>query len=206
MTAGGGDDARRCAWCGADITQRHQYAAYCDDRCKKLAHGLRARNRLRAKKLAARQGRTCRTCNGDMSHAAPNARYCCAKCRSAFGNFKKSRPMFGPWPSRHCRCCGTEFEGFPAKRTCCSADCQRKAKNQARITARKLSGYKQRYDKAYHLKNYDRELERKRRTARQRRLENPGKYTERQRRKDAQRALSLLLLPTHNPPEVNDGL
>lgn len=190
-----GKAERACGCCGADISHRHQDAMYCGLTCK-----MRAKERRRPRRSSKAQAScACRLCGAQFSPNSGSQKFCTPECRSEA--YQKSLPP-KPLAQKTCAQCAATFPAGYGQRKYCGEACRKAAKYEARVR----SGYKQQYDRAYHQRNYERELARKRLSSLERRVADPERFREgerfRYRRAAAERALALLLLPTTQPPRM----
>lgn len=189
---------RACAWCGADISGRGLKARFCDNKNKCAARFYYQRDRM--------------------------------KIRARANKRKRDKTGCPPLEKRHCAHCGNQFDAFHARQIYCSDRCRERAQyyRSMRDAPEKIRAANARWrkdnsekrarlardrraaDPEHHrqlrAKWYARNLEKVRARGRERYWHNPERFradqNERDRRHQAERALSLLLLPTQNPPEM----
>ena len=169
-----GKAARRCAWCGVDISKRH-----------------------------------------------PNARHCSSAHREAYAaaeKWKRPRTFNGPFASRPCAVCGALFECRDERQIYCArgGECSQGAyrsspkgvayfsrkdvKDRARDAARRHANTE--HGKAAQKERDARPENKDRRLNYARSERGRQAKVECQRRRAAERALALILMPTHQPPEA----
>lgn len=182
MTAGGGDEARRCAWCGGSMEGRGPKFKTCSEPCRKENRNVWQRSRLGT----------------------------------------RPKPTARPFPPAACVVCGTLFEQSDLRQKYCKSlgACAIRAKYQRRRDRgyyddpqykAKAKAIQAKWSKSPEGSAWQREYNAKPEMVAKRQqyaMTDRGKAARRaiDRKRAAQRALSLLLLPTHNPPEVNNGL
>lgn len=181
---------RKCAWCGADISGRSRGAKWCSKSCGRKAGRAADPERHRAYVRKYRD---------------------------------KVRPKTGPF--RELRCCEWCADQYLAKTSTakfCSTKCKESARYRARRDKRCEQARRRRAEKTDHVRALGRasyyRMKEERPDAWQKfcedakaaskrwRASNPEyarqKDREWKRRRDAERALSLLLLPMQTPPET----
>jgi hypothetical protein len=175
MTAGVGEDARRCAFCFDFFQPVTNRGRFCSDICREeyLAGTRRA-----AAFDPSQAVRKCKFCDQAFIPCDTRELFCSRSCSNTHFNDVRQRTGKGAeyrkrWSERH-----PEKALASAKRNNAKRYWRLKSDPENYQTWREsLDAY-----------------------------QTPEKKRAAARKKNAQRALSLLLLPTHNPPEVNDGL
>jgi hypothetical protein len=176
-------DERRCKWCGGDISHMSPLALSCSRLCKSKRD-----NKLNPYRRKPPSECKCKICGTSFQHVNPRARLCSDYCkkqerrdgskRAALA--RKMDRAFAPL-GKTCENCGVTFYVGRSRgqvhRGTCSDECAQQCRNSRwREMALRQSADWWRARKAQH-----RELERQR---------------------HAERALSMLLLPTQTPPEA----
>lgn len=159
---------RVCAWCGASLEERHRSAKYCSNRCKDFA---RYESRHGTKPGPFSENRFCERCSKAFVARTSTRKYCCADCRYR-----------------------AKLESGRMTNT------ERARKYRAESPDR----YRQ-YDKIRRAADPEKFRERAKRHLERLKMEDPEKYQdmlakqrERERSRNAERALSILILsPTH---------
>jgi len=169
--------------------------------------------------------RRCAWCGGDMSRAHYNAKFCGATCRERNKTFAKSlraghwpREMQGPRPPATCPECGVVFEQTDPRQQFCERNgpCHQKAWRRTdrakqyfsqEEVRQRIRDNARRYAETNHGKAAQREKDARPHNVQRRaqyRLSDHGRQirAENQRRRQAERALSFLLLPMHTSPEI----
>ena len=164
--------ARRCVWCGVDVSHRNRRAAYCSNLCKKRSY--RDAARIREK--------TCHMCGQVFRINDPRGwkkSVCSSDCWKAWDRLKHAkryqRPLslMGPLLPLDCQVCGGHFISWNGRAGYCSTSCKQMAWRSS--------------DKG---------------TAYLARFAETGWSLEWRRRRAAERALALLLMPVHQTPEA----
>ena len=171
--------ARKCAWCGVDISKRHGGAKFCSDPCVNRASHARHRSR---RGFAALEGRCCKYCESLFNANHERQVYCSGMCRNRAQYHRrfaadpdKVRSENAKWRANNA-----------AKRAAYMAQLRRDNPEHHLAMQRKWT-----------MANRDKVRER----ARNRYWEDPDKFkarqNERDRRRGAERALAMLLMPVH---------
>ena len=164
---------RACAWCGADISHRRWSAKFCSSRCKDFG---RYESRHGHPPGPFSEDRRCEVCGSAFTARTATRRYCDPECRGIAQremgreeNTKRARRYREQFPERY-----REY------------DKNRRAADPEMYRARDRARYRENLDE-------------KRRQARERYNVDPGQSVdacrERRRRRAAEAALSMLILP-----------
>lgn len=164
--------------------------------------------------------RKCAWCGVDISHRHPLATHCSSDCREAKNGHNKypRARQFGPFPPRACAVCGVVFECRDARQIYCKRGgrCSQIAYRKSDSGVAYFSSEKakasinnaaRRYALSEHgkaaQKERDARPENKNRRLNYARSERGRQArVECQRRRAAERALALLLMPVHKTPEA----
>lgn len=160
--------------------------------------------------------RLCAWCGEGFLARKHNARYCGPKCKDTFHRRSKGIVPFSE--SRNCEVCGEGFVALTATRKYCGAGCRQLAQLEMGRDANTLRAREYRaanpgkyreYDKKRRLENLDVFRLRSREYYARLKHERPDDYQamldgqrERERQRNAQAALSAILLPVQEHPEV----
>lgn len=158
---------RKCAWCGVDISHMSSRAIYCANVCKRRSYRESTRNWVK----------TCFMCGDSFRIDGPRSwkkSVCSHECWKAWDRIKhakkSARPLslMGPLLPMHCQECKSPFISWNGRPGYCSNACK------SRSWANSLTG------RDYKL-----------------RFAETGWSREWRRRRAAERALSMLLMPVH---------
>lgn len=206
---------RACAWCGADISHRHGLAKFCDELCRRRNHcqGPIPGDRV-----------VCLNCESPFLKVN-NERHCSAMCRADYqARAKRERAghksvkMAGPFPPAQCAVCGDEFEMvdprqiYCARGGSCAQAAFRKSDTWRQYVSRddvreRWALSRRKYAESEHGKLAQKERDARpnnvaRRTERARSDMGRQVNREYQRRRAAAAALSAILLPAQQHPEI----
>lgn len=73
---------RSCARCGASMFHRRRSAAYCCERCRKLAEKSRWKKRFRKRRQWVGQVKRCPSCEEEFRQLNPQHSFCSRECRT----------------------------------------------------------------------------------------------------------------------------
>lgn len=166
---------RACAWCGADISGRGPKALFCNHVCKKRRYRLQARHTATKK---------CKMCGATFDASGKSHRriVCSDQCWRDWDALKhaiKSRTpkvIFGPHRPMACKTCGKKHINFNGRHGYCSRPC--KAKAYAKSDAG--IAYRQAFA-------------------------NSGYFREYARRRAADAAISLLIMPVQKEKNMSES-
>lgn len=136
------DSIHFCKGCGSILprraSNRGRPPSRCEDCKKELARtGDRRRERDAAAKK--RSVKCCAVCSGPIPQG--RSRCCSDQCLRGLLRQRRNHPP-GPWPSRICRECGTEFEAHPytgGDKRFCTRRCGKRYRDRKRTRARRAT-------------------------------------------------------------------
>jgi len=165
----------------------------------------------------------CKWCSGLVKRRHPKARYCSEKCKQRYRNFNRSiedgywpKEMQGPRPPTRCPECSVIFERTDPKKVYCTERCSCRAWRKTDVgreyfarneVQERLRLSARRYSNSEKGKLAQRERDSRPHNVKRREEWSKSDHgrkvkAECQRRRASERALSLLLLPTQQTPEL----